>query len=399
MKSIIFALMLTIAASACASGRRQVVSNMKLSVKNVTKLVNYSNITLHFTQGSAYTVRLVEKGKVPSKISINGGRLIIEPSEPAQCSANKNEGNVVTVYNNIGKGDNCGVETEVYLTMPSLCDIDNAAKLALFAPAIGARGGSYNLCNSGIFTMKGDALKFMGMVNVDNYGNMGLDFKNISVENLKFNNNGICTLESAGGLQGTDVSIVNSGRLTLKMPALKANKVEFSNYGISQLGDISVECTSYKHMNVGREDAGNTIKVSAQKVNVDNSGMLKDNFDVRTVKNATMTVSNFGMMDSKVQFNGSSAKFESTGNSTITATVQCTDLSMSNFGGGTIKVNGKTVNLRMDASFAKNLDVSALSVSGNKKENYLNEISSPSRNNNKPVKRKIGKQELDIYNP
>lgn len=383
------------AAVGMAAAERQIKAGATVAVKGVEKVRNYSAVKLFYTQGSNSTVRVVEKGAGASVVTVDNGTLTI--TCPGAENTINSDG-TTTVYN-VGRYNQ--VETEVYLTLPRLAEVDNTCSLKMKAGAMGVKGASLRLTNSGSMDVDVDALD-CGGIELLNLGSMGLTADRMgAADKLKISNSGSMRLNVSGRLYGSTVYLSNSGSLTMKTSLVKADKMSFINLGAVPALEMAVECSSYKHSNSGSERSGSTIKVTAPTAYISNSGVLSDNFDMSAKRADEVSVVNLGIMNSRVKFNGGKAKFTTNGTGTITASVKCSDLTLSNTGTGTIKAEGSTGNLWMNGNNGNGFDVRQLTTNGKAKATFFDDAGGNTYNNGNMnrLKKRINDGSVNQYNP
>ena len=382
------------AAVGMAAAERQIKAGATVAVNGVDKVKNYSAVKLFYTQGPNATVRVVEKGAAASVVTVDNGTLTITYPEAEKTI---NDDGTTTVYN---VGRNNQVETEVYLTLPRLAEVDNTCSLKMKAAAMGVKGASLRLTNSGAMDVAVDALDCAG-IELLNFGSMELAADRMgATDKLKVSNNGSMRLNVSGRLYGSTVYLSNSGSLKMKTSMVKADEMNFINFGAVPALEMAVECSSYKHSNSGSEKSGSTIKVTAPTAFISNSGALSDNFDMSAKRADRIDVVNFGIMNSRVKFNGDKAKISTNGTGTITASVKCSDLTLSSTGTGTIKAEGSTGNLWMSGTNSKGFDVRQLTTNGKAKATFFDDAGGNSFGNgnlNRLKERNEGS--VNQYNP
>lgn len=397
LRIVTVCLALMAAVGVAAAEKKQIKAGADVALKGVDKVRNFGIVKVFYTQGSSAKVRVVEKGRVASNVSVEDDKLVINIPEHERTITN--DYGTTKVYNNGADGD---VDTEIYLTLPRLSEVDNmGGVLTMKAAALGSKGASLRISNSGSMEFTADAVD-CGSMELLNFGSMTLSAQKMGTSgDMKLSNSGSLRFSVPGRLYGSTVHISNSGSLSMKSPTVKADKVEFINFGAVPALDMAVECDYYKHSNSGSEKSGATIRVTAQKANISNSGVLSDNFDMSARRADEVRVVNFGVMNSRVEFNGDNAKFSTNGTGTITALVKCSDLTLSNTGGGMIKAEGSTGNLWMSGNNGDGFDVRQLTTSGKAKASFFDNAWGNTYNNGnlKGLEKRINGGNVDQYNP
>ena len=397
LRIVIVCLVLMAAVGVAAAEKKQIKAGTTVALKGVDKVRNFGIVKVFYTQGSSAKVRVVEKGRAASSVSVEGDKLVINIPDHEETITN--EYGTTTVYNNGSNGD---VDTEIYLTLPRLSEVDNmGGVLTLKASALGAKGASLRISNSGSMDFAADAVD-CGSMELLNFGSMTLAVRKMGTSgDMKLSNSGSLRFSVPDKLYGSMVRLSNSGSLSMKAPTVKADKVEFINFGAVPALDMAVECDYYKHSNSGSEKSGATIRVTAPTTQISNSGVLSDNFDVTARRGDKVSVVNFGVMNSRVKCNSEYVKVSSNGSGTINASVKCSDLTLSNTGSGMIKADGSTGNLWMSGNNGDGFDVRQLTTNGKAKASFFDNAWGNKYNNGnlKGLEKRTNGGNVDQYNP
>ena len=155
-----------------------------LNLKDFNAIDNASVITVVYTEGSSYSVRVEERGEVPSIITKEGRTLNVKRAE----------------------GDSeKKTDTYLYITAPEIASISNGGVMKLEAAAM--KSSDFSLENRGVFTLTAKDMACTAF-NLDNAGVFNSEAE-IKADKVELTNNGV--MKGSSNVKGGDLTLSNNG--------------------------------------------------------------------------------------------------------------------------------------------------------------------------------------------
>ena len=201
----------------------------ELNFKDFDAIDNTSVLTVVFTNGKQYSVKVEELGDVPSVITKEGGTLVV-----------KNSGN------DSGKKTN----TYLYITAPGLASVDNKGVMTFETDAMKSK--DFSLQNKGVFTFKAKGIDCTTLT-LDNAGVLNSE-TGIKAGKMELTNNGV--IKGSSDVNGGDLTLKSNGVGNLDV-TFKGNDMAINCGGTGSI-NLDVDCKSVEASNNG--PCGITIK-------------------------------------------------------------------------------------------------------------------------------------------
>jgi hypothetical protein len=200
-----------------------------LNLKDFNAIDNASVITVVYTEGSSYSVRVEERGEVPSIITKEGRTLNVKRAE----------------------GDSeKKTDTYLYITAPEIASINNTGVMKF--EAVTMKSSDFSLQNKGVFTLTAKDMAFTGF-NLDNAGVLNSETE-IKADKVELTNNGV--IKGSSDVKGGDLTLSNNGVGNLDI-TFKGNGMKITCGGTGSI-NLDVDCKSVEASNNG--PCGITIK-------------------------------------------------------------------------------------------------------------------------------------------
>lgn len=394
MKKTVFTTLLMLLSVWCMAADKEIPLDRKVDIKGVEYIKTQSSVTIHFAQGSESTVLVKENGRDRSQVRVSGNTLIIEMPALANYDGKSSRsigGNRIVVGSN-----SYDVRTEVTLTLPRLREVENSGSLTFNASTnintvrsqlklnnsgsmrvnlgnvSGTEGSNFKVSNNGSLTLNAGRAH-THLFNIDNWGSFTADFRSVTAD--------------------SELNMNNSGVLTLTLPESSAQAFVLKNYGSLKIKELAVRAGSVRYDNSGSDSEEASIKLITQQCKINNSGVLKNNFDVHAAgggSSAILDFYNYGSITSHVKFSGERASFISSGAGSITTDVQCNTLKLNTSGTCRLTASGKTGSAETGGLRKSFVDVSQLHC-GSITENF-NDINMPQHRDTERVRHDGGNQ-------
>ena len=192
-----------------------------LNLKDFNAIDNASVITVVYTEGSSYSVRVEERGEVPSIITKEGRTLNVKRAE----------------------GDSeKKTDTYLYITAPEIASISNGGVMKLEAAAM--KSSDFSLENRDMACTA---------FNLDNAGVFNSE-AGIKADKVELTNNGV--MKGSSNVKGGDLTLSNNGVGNLDI-TFKGNDMKLTCGGTGSI-NADVDCKSVEASNNG--PCGITIK-------------------------------------------------------------------------------------------------------------------------------------------
>lgn len=186
-----------------------------LNLKDFNAIDNTSVLTVVFTNGKQYSVKVEERGDVPSVITKEGGTLVV-----------KNSGN------DSGKKTN----TYLYITAPGLASVDNKGVMTFETDAMKSK--DFSLQNKGVFTFKAKGIDCTTLT-LDNAGVLNSE-TGIKAGKMELTNNGV--IKGSSDVNGGDLTLKSNGVGNLDV-TFKGNDMAINCGGTGSI-NLDVDCKS-----------------------------------------------------------------------------------------------------------------------------------------------------------
>lgn len=214
-----------------------------LGLKDFNAINNSSALTVVYTQGKSFSVKLEERAALHSTVTLKGKTLTVKCPE-----SNNNDDRV---------------NTWLYITAPELL----------------------NISNSGVFNIKGENTSGNSL-GVDNTGVCNLEIKKVDNGSLNIKNTGVITLNTA--VNTGEATINNTGVMNADA-SIKGKKLNISNSGMGNMkfaytgGDLmlyasgagrialDLDCSKVKASNFGT--CSITLKGKAADIDTEANGL------------------------------------------------------------------------------------------------------------------------------
>ena len=200
-----------------------------LNLKDFNAIDNVSVLTVVYTEGSKYSVRVEERGEVPSAITKEGKTLKVKRAE--------NDSEKKT-------------DTYLYITAPEIASINNTGVMKFEAATM--KSSDFSLQNKGVFTLAAKDMAFTGF-NLDNAGVLNSETE-IKADKVELTNNGV--IKGSSDVKGGDFILSNNGVGNLDI-SFKGNGMKITCGGTGSI-NLDVDCKSVEASNNG--PCGITIK-------------------------------------------------------------------------------------------------------------------------------------------
>lgn len=201
----------------------------ELNFKDFNAIDNVSVLTVVYTEGSKYSVRVEERGEVPSAITKEGKTLKVKRAE--------NDSEKKT-------------DTYLYITAPEIASINNTGVMKFEAATM--KSSDFSLQNKGVFTLAAKDMVFTGF-NLDNAGVFNSE-AGIKADKVELTNNGV--IKGSSDVKGGDFILSNNGVGNLDI-TFKGNDMKLTCGGTGSI-NADVDCKSVEASNNG--PCGITIK-------------------------------------------------------------------------------------------------------------------------------------------
>lgn len=200
-----------------------------LNLKDFNAIDNASVITVVYTEGSSYSVRVEERGEVPSIITKEGRTLNVKRAE----------------------GDSeKKTDTYLYITAPGLASVDNKGVMTFETDAMKSK--DFSLQNKGVFTFEAKGIDCTTLT-LDNAGVLNSE-TGIKAGKMELTNNGV--IKGSSYVNGGDLTLSNNGVGNLDI-TFKGNDMKLTCGGTGSI-NADVDCKSVEASNNG--PCGITIK-------------------------------------------------------------------------------------------------------------------------------------------
>ena len=208
-----------------------------LNLKDFNAIDNASVITVVYTEGSKYSVRVEERGEVPSAITKEGKTLKVKRA---------------------GNDSEKKTATYLYITAPEIASINNTGVMKFEAAAM--KSSDFSLQNKGVFTFKAKGIDCTTLT-LDNAGVLNSE-TGIKAGKMELTNNGV--MKGSSNVKGGDLTLSNNGVGNLDI-TFKGNDMKIT---CGSTGSIyaDVDCKSVEASNNG--PCGITIKGRAGECNI-----------------------------------------------------------------------------------------------------------------------------------
>lgn len=213
----------------CTTGSLVTGTPKELNFKDFNAIDNASVITVAYTEGSKYSVRVEERGEVPSAITKEGKTLKVKRAE-----------------NDSGKKTN----TYLYITAPGLASVDNKGVMTFETDAMKSK--DFSLQNKGVFTFKAKGIDCTTLT-LDNAGVLNSE-TGIKADKVELTNNGV--IKGSSDVNGGDLTLKSNGVGNLDV-TFKGNDMAINCGGTGSI-NLDVDCKSVEASNNG--PCGITIK-------------------------------------------------------------------------------------------------------------------------------------------
>lgn len=200
-----------------------------LNLKDFNAIDNASVITVVYTEGSSYSVRVEERGEVPSAITKEGKTLKVKRA---------------------GNDSEKKTDTYLYITAPEIASINNTGVMKLEAAAM--KSSDFSLQNKGVFTLTAKDMACTAF-NLDNAGVLNSETE-IKADKVELTNNGV--MKGSSNVKGGDLTLSNNGVGNLDI-TFKGNDMKLTCGGTGSI-NADVDCKSVEASNNG--PCGITIK-------------------------------------------------------------------------------------------------------------------------------------------
>lgn len=201
----------------------------ELNFKDFDAIDNTSVLTVVYTEGSKYSVRVEERGEVPSAITKEGKTLKVKRAE--------NDSEKKT-------------DTYLYITAPEIASINNTGVMKFEAAAM--KSSDFSLENRGVFTLTAKDMACTAF-NLDNAGVFNSE-AGIKADKVELTNNGV--MKGSSNVKGGDLTLSNNGVGNLDI-TFKGNDMKLTCGGTGSI-NADVDCKSVEASNNG--PCGITIK-------------------------------------------------------------------------------------------------------------------------------------------
>lgn len=202
-----------------------------LNLKDFNAIDNASVITVVYTEGSSYSVRVEERGEVPSIITKEGRTLNVKVKRAGNDSEKK-------------------TDTYLYITAPEIASINNTGVMKFEAAAM--KSSDFSLENRGVFTLTAKDMACTAF-NLDNAGVFNSE-AGIKADKVELTNNGV--MKGSSNVKGGDLTLSNNGVGNLDI-TFKGNDMKLTCGSTGSI-NADVDCKSVEASNNG--PCGITIK-------------------------------------------------------------------------------------------------------------------------------------------
>lgn len=213
----------------CTTGSLVTGTPKELNFKDFNAIDNASVITVAYTEGSKYSVRVEERGEVPSAITKEGKTLKVKRA---------------------GNDSEKKTDTYLYITAPEIASINNTGVMKF--EAVTMKSSDFSLQNKGVFTLTAKDMAFTGF-NLDNAGVLNSETE-IKADKVELTNNGV--IKGSSDVKGGDLTLSNNGVGNLDI-TFKGNGMKITCGGTGSI-NLDVDCKSVEASNNG--PCGITIK-------------------------------------------------------------------------------------------------------------------------------------------
>ena len=247
-------LMTCFSAMSCVSSAENVTkakgkvttNGQTVNIKGVDAIYNRSSVTIHYVQGSTYSLRVDEIGQDKSELRREGTTLVIEPVKK--------------------KKNNNYTKTIVYLTLPEIKKVKNSGVMDIDASTMESAAMQWD--NKGVITVNIDRIRCSGNVSIYNSGVAKWNCT-VSADTVSSDISGV--MKGTMKFEANTLGIHNMGVGKMEL-IFKGGSFDIETSGMSTI-DANVDCKKLKANNNGIGKM--TISGTADDTKIDGSGVSR----------------------------------------------------------------------------------------------------------------------------